>query len=160
MDTAHKSPWAISEVVFGFPLLAAIGLQWVLPIKLPEGAVRLSAIPVGAVLLLAGLILIIGARREFARHGQSTEPRQSISRLIDSGVFSVSRNPLYLGIVAVLSGAALIFNVLWILLMLVPSLILCQIILIGPEERYLQHKFGDQYAAYARTVNRWLGRKG
>ncbi len=158
-DTAHASHWAISETVFGVPLLVAIGLQQVFPLALPPGALRLAAIPLGIVLLGAGLAIVILARREFARYRQSMEPGRSISRIVDSGVFAISRNPLYLGIAAMLIGAALAWNALWILVMLLPAVVVCQIVLIGPEERYLENKFGAQYLAYASHVRRWLGRK-
>jgi len=158
-DAAHKSPWEISEVVFGIPLLAAIGLQFAFPLALPQGALRLILIPSGAALFAAGLAVVISARREFARFGQSMEPGHPITRIVDTGVFSISRNPGYLGILGVLSGIALMFNGFWILLMLIPATILCHYILIAPEERYLKTKFGADYAAYAGSVRRWLGRK-
>ena len=85
------------------------------------------------------------------------EPRRSISRIVDSGVFSFSRNPLYLGIAVGLAGASLTFNNLWILLMLLPAVIACHHILIAPEERYLRQKFGNEYLNYAGRVRRWLG---
>ena len=159
MDTAHKSGWEISEVVFGFPLLAAIGLHFIFPLRLPQGLFRLALIPVGAALFIAGLAVALSASREFARFSQSMEPGQPITRMVETGAFSISRNPLYLGIVCVLSGLGLLLNVLWILIMLLPSILLCHFILIAPEERYLSGKFGSDYAAYAGSVHRWCGRK-
>ncbi len=158
MDTAHTSYWQISEVVFGVPLLAGIAMQWVVPLSLPPGALRVALTLVGAAMFAAGIVLAIAARREFARHSQSMEPRRSISRIVDSGVFSLSRNPLYLGIAVGLAGASLTFNNLWILLMLLPAVIACHYILIAPEERYLRQKFGNEYLNYAGRVRRWLGR--
>ena len=74
-------------------------------------------------------------------------------------MFAISRNPLYLGSVLVLMGIALALNVLWALVMLLLSIILCHYILIIPEEQYLAEKFGDEYKEYAASVHRWLGRK-
>jgi protein-S-isoprenylcysteine O-methyltransferase Ste14 len=159
MDTAHTSNWQISEVVFGFPLLLAICLQWACPLALPAGPLSAPLVIVGAALFIAGATLAISARREFARHSQSMEPRRSISRIVDTGVFSISRNPLYLGIVAMFMGGALAFNNAWILVMLVPAVIACHFVLIVPEERYLLAKFGADYTAYTGSVRRWLGRK-
>jgi protein-S-isoprenylcysteine O-methyltransferase Ste14 len=114
---------------------------------------------VGIVLIISGISLIVLARREFAQHRQSMEPGHSISKIVQTSVFSISRNPLYLGIALTLAGGALALNVLWILVLLIPALMLCHWVLIAPEERYLKHKFGEEYLAYAAVVRRWLGRK-
>jgi protein-S-isoprenylcysteine O-methyltransferase Ste14 len=65
----------------------------------------------------------------------------------------------YLGSVLVLLGTALALNLLWALVTLPLSIVLCHTILIGPEERYLAAKFGAEYTEYAASVRRWLGRK-
>jgi protein-S-isoprenylcysteine O-methyltransferase Ste14 len=74
-------------------------------------------------------------------------------------VFSISRNPLYLGGVLVLLGIALALNLLWAIVMLLLSIIICHYILIIPEEQYLAAKFGGEYKEYIASVHRWLGRK-
>ena len=159
IDSAHKSNWEISEVVFGIPLLLSIALQLIIPVSLASDLLRLALIPVGIALVIVGIGFIVLARREFRQYGQSMEPGRSISTVVNTGVFSISRNPLYLGIVMALSGFALVFNSLWILISLIPAIILCHFILIAPEERYLADKFGQEYLAYAAAVRRWLGRK-
>jgi protein-S-isoprenylcysteine O-methyltransferase Ste14 len=73
-------------------------------------------------------------------------------------VFSVSRNPIYLGAGCFLVGVALAVNLPWALVLLLPSLVACHYVLIAPEERYLVAKFGEEYRVYAATVHRWIGR--
>lgn len=158
-DSAHTSRWEISEVVFGIPFLISLALQWLIPLSLPEGIARQALLLVGIALAIVGLGLIILARREFAHYGESTEPGHPTGKVIATGVFSISRNPLYLGIVSLLSGLALAANILWTLVLLVPAIILCHYVLIAPEERYLSRKFGEDYLTYAASVRRWIGRK-
>jgi protein-S-isoprenylcysteine O-methyltransferase Ste14 len=158
-DTAHQNRWEISEVVFGIPFLISLALQWVAPLSLTRGILRQALIPVGIVLFIIGVSFIVLARREFANYGQSTEPGHSTSRIVQTGVFSISRNPLYLGIVITLTGIGLALNFLWTLVLLIPATLLCQKILIAPEEVYLQKKFGKEYLGYANSVHRWLGHK-
>lgn len=158
-DVAHKRKWQIFEVVFGVPFLVALVLQRVVSISLPREFMWPVFIPIGSILIVAGVWLVVLARREFTRYGQPTDPGFSTSKIITTGVFSASRNPLYLGGIFVLSGISLIFNLPWGLILLIPSIFACHFILIMPEERYLLAKFGEPYQAYAATVHRWIGRK-
>jgi protein-S-isoprenylcysteine O-methyltransferase Ste14 len=158
-DVAHKNRWQIFEVVFGIPFLVAIALQLVLPIRFPAGSLTPVRILAGAVLIVLGVRLAVLARREFSRYHQPTDPGLPTSVIVSTGVFSISRNPLYLGGVLILAGISLAFNLPWVLILLIPSLIVCHILLIAPEERYLADKFGDQYRMYTAKVHRWIGRK-
>lgn len=158
-DVAHNSGWQIFEVVFGIPLLIAIALQLVMPIPLLRGFLAPAFMPAGVILSVAGVSLVVLARREFARYGQPTDPGLPTSRIISTGVFSISRNPLYLGGVFFLAGISLALDLPWVLILLIPSLFACHYILIAPEEHYLAARFGEQYRLYSATVHRWLGRK-
>jgi protein-S-isoprenylcysteine O-methyltransferase Ste14 len=156
MNYAHKSWWQIFEVVFGIPFIAAIIIQYFVPLSLPINFTIIGII-VGVVLFIIGVFLIIFARRELAQNGQPTDPGLPTSTIVTTGVFSISRNPLYLGGVCVLAGIAMVFNWPWVLLLLLPSIIACHYILIAPEERYLANKFGKEYLFYTASVHRWIG---
>lgn len=159
MDSAHKRYWEIAEVVFSIPFLMSIALHFVVPFSLPQGILRQALVPVGIVLILIGVVLIVLARREFAHFRQPTDPGQPTSKVVQTGVFSISRNPLYLASVVVFLGLALALNMPWALATLLASIVLCHYALIIPEERYLSARFGKEYEEYAASVHRWLGRK-
>lgn len=158
-DVAHKQWWQIFEVVFGIPLLIALTLQLVVPVSLPRGQLTLVFSSIGIALLILGTILVTRARRELRRYGQPTDPGQPTHKIVTTGVFSISRNPLYLGGIAILLGLALVLNLPWLIVLLLPSMVACHYILIVPEERYLAEKFGEEYRSYVETVYRWIGRK-
>lgn len=158
LDAAHQSWWQIGEVIFGLPFLAAIALQLVVPLWLPR-EIHIPAILLGgAALIIAGMVLIVLARREFAKRGQPTDPGRPTTRVVTTGVFSISRNPLYLGAAGFLAGIALAINLPWVLVFLLPSLIACHYVLIVPEEKYLIDKFGEEYRTHTTQVRRWIGR--
>ena len=158
IEVAHTSYWQTSDVVFGVPFLVALVLQLVVPVSLPRGLLRPAFILGGAALIMVGVAFVVLARRELARRGQPTAPGLPTSKVVTTGVFSISRNPLYLGVVCFLIGVALAVNLPWVLVLLLPSLVACHYVLIAPEERYLVAKFGEEYRAYAATVYRWMGR--
>jgi protein-S-isoprenylcysteine O-methyltransferase Ste14 len=157
-DAAHKRWWQVFEVIFGVPFLVGIGLQFAAPGARPHGLFAFVIVLGGVILVVLGLTFIVLARRELARHGQPTDPGLPTSKLVTTGVFSVSRNPLYLGGVCLLAGIALVLNLPWSLLFLLPATVGCHYLLIAPEERYLAAKFDREYAQYAASVCRWLGR--
>ena len=159
VDSAHKSRWEIAEVVFGFPFLISIAINFVVPFSLPQGIFRQILIPVGIVLIIIGIGFVVLARREFAYFSQPTDPGQPTSKVVKTGVFAISRNPLYLASVIIIFGLALALNMLWAVVMLLLSIIICLYVLIIPEEQYLTEKFGEEYKEYTASVHRWLGRK-
>jgi len=158
-EAAHSRGWQIFEVVVGIPFLAGIGLQFGLPIPFPSTRLMSIIVAVGVMLALAGVILVVLARREFAKHAQPTDPGFATHKIITTGVFSFFRNPLYLGGILFLIGIALVFRITWAFILLVPAVAACHIILIVPEEKYLAARFGGHYLEYMTTVRRWIGRK-
>ncbi len=157
-DSAHSSYWQTGEVIFGIPFLAAIALQFIAHLSFPGGFLRQVFIIAGIGLIFLGVSVIVLARREFAQHSQPTDPGRPTTRIVTTGIYGFTRNPIYLGAACFLSGLALAVNLPWVLILLLPSLAACHYVLIAPEERYLTVKFGVEYRNYAATVHRWIGR--
>ncbi len=157
-ESAHQRGWQIFEVIVGVPFLAGVGLQFIAPVSLPGRFPAPVILLAGAALVVKGLAFVVLARRELRRHSQPTDPGLPTSKLVTTGVFAVSRNPIYLGGVCLLAGIALVFNLTWSLLLLFPAIAACHTLLIAPEERYLAAKFGAEYTQYTASVRRWLGR--
>ncbi len=103
-----------------------------------------------------GTVLNVLAAKSFARHGVSVTPFRESAALVVDGIYGISRNPMYLGIVLVLIGTATAMGspAPWLV---IPALTVgIDIGLIRPEERLLQHSFGEAYSRYTRRVHRWL----
>ncbi len=158
-DAAHTSWWQIGEIIFGAPILAAVALQLIVPLSYFDSIFSFTFLVVGITLCAVGIALIVAARQVFSTFDQPTDPGLPTSLMVTNGIFSISRNPMYLGAACLLIGIALVFKLAWVFVFLVPTLIACQSILIEPEERYLAAKFGPEYQRYAASVNRWIGRK-
>jgi len=78
-----------------------------------------------------------------------------VAQLVTSGPFSISRNPMYVGVVLATLGLALAANSLWLLLAgLGPSLLYLQLLVIPREERELERVFGRQFQQYCEDTPR------
>jgi protein-S-isoprenylcysteine O-methyltransferase Ste14 len=92
----------------------------------------------------------------FARHETGLLPGQPTTGIVDEGPYRVSRNPLYLGLLALYLGVALLAPTVWGLVLFPVAVGLLEWGAIRPEERYLRARFGAAYDDYARRVRRWL----
>lgn len=145
----------------GFPApillpLAAIPVGLLLDLVLPPvpgGTVR---IVLGVALAACGLVLIASAVTTMFRRGATPIPNSPEPVLIIAGPYKITRNPIYLGDLVGLTGIALIFGSLG-MLVLVPLIgVLIQMFVIRAEEAYLERRFGRSYAGYRQRVRRWL----
>jgi protein-S-isoprenylcysteine O-methyltransferase Ste14 len=104
----------------------------------------------------AGLVLVAGIR--FRRAGTTVNPTrpQATTSVVDSGVYRLSRNPMYLGFLLALVGWAVILAHALPFLFLPAYVGYMNRFQIAPEERMLAAKFGRDYEAYRRSVRRWL----
>ncbi len=110
----------------------------------------------GWLLLVAALGLGAAAAWEMKSARTHLHVHKPALLILSSGPFAYSRNPIYLGMVAVVVAVACIFNSLWVLLLAAPAALALQKFAIEPEERYLEGKFGGDYLDYKARVRRWL----
>jgi protein-S-isoprenylcysteine O-methyltransferase Ste14 len=89
-------------------------------------------------------------------HRTSILPGGSTTLILRSGPFLVSRNPLYVGLVLLDAGLALIVPSAWGLLGVPVGIAALLWGAIIPEEQYLDAKFGAEYGAYRARVRRWI----
>mgnify|MGYP003296658176 CR=1 FL=1 len=105
---------------------------------------------------LSGSILMLSGARLFLRYGTAVIPHKPANRLVITGIYHWTRNPMYLGMALLYSGLAIMFDSLLALLVLPVVLIVIQTQVIAREEAYLERTFGDDYIAYRNRVRRWI----
>lgn len=108
-----------------------------------------------------GVVLTVLADREFRRKGVVNENGQYLDNadiLVTSGVYGMTRNPAYLGLVLIIAGLAIWVGSLspWIVVIL--FVFLLRRTYIASEERRMSAQFGDRYQQYCRLVPRWFVR--
>ncbi|MGC4110582.1 MAG: isoprenylcysteine carboxylmethyltransferase family protein [Nocardioides sp.] len=92
----------------------------------------------------------------FARHQTGLLPGQPTLSMIEAGPYRWSRNPLYVGLLALYLGLVLLVPTFWGLVLFPAAVLLVLWGAILPEERYLHARFGAAYDDYRRRVRRWL----
>ncbi|MCW5962258.1 MAG: isoprenylcysteine carboxylmethyltransferase family protein [Pyrinomonadaceae bacterium] len=110
----------------------------------------------GALLIVAGLGLILIARSKMQKAQTNIEPWKPTKAIISDGIYSVSRNPIYAAMIIIYFGATLIVNSVWFVPFLPVVILAMHYGVILREEKYLERKFGDEYLAYKNRVRRWI----
>ncbi|MBJ6370022.1 methyltransferase family protein [Sedimentitalea arenosa] len=111
---------------------------------------------VGGLLIGGGLLLMLLAFSEFRRQRTTIIPHKTPSRLIQSGIFSRTRNPIYLGDTLILAGLVLRLDAV-LALPLVPIFVwVIEKRFILPEEDRMRRAFRMDFARYERKVRRWV----
>ncbi|MBZ8119669.1 isoprenylcysteine carboxylmethyltransferase family protein [Roseovarius sp. LXJ103] len=138
-------------------LLAALALAWAQAQYASLGlgfGVGLADL-IGGILVGGGLVLIALAAMEFRRQKTTIVPHLEADRLITSGIFKRTRNPIYAGDVLILAGLILRWDAV-LSLVLVPLFVwTLERRFIVPEENSLRRKFRAEFARYCNETRRW-----
>ncbi|TMH31976.1 MAG: isoprenylcysteine carboxylmethyltransferase family protein [Betaproteobacteria bacterium] len=131
-------------------MLVAAGFMWVLDHWMPLA--RWIAPPWNRVIDVAALV-------RFRKAGTTVNPLDpsKASYLVTEGVFRVSRNPMYLGLVLLLIGWAIWLGSVSSLVVPPLFVIVITVVQIIPEEQALHERFDQEYAPYQRRGARWIG---
>ena len=148
-----------SGVRFPPPLIYVLGLLagWLLERKHPLAPLpRNFAIAAGIVLLIAGLALARLGARAIWKANSSIIPMRPTTAIVSDGVYRFTRNPMYVSMVVIYVGIALLIRAPWALVLLPVVVIAVDRLVIAKEESYLRGKFGDIYVNYCSRVRRWI----
>ena len=114
------------------------------------------SIVLGILLIVAGIGAIAAIWRQMNAAKTNIEPWKPTNKILDTGFYGYSRNPIYLAMILIYLGVSCLFNSIWFL----PFLPLCLLIInfgvILREEKYLENKFGADYLNYKNRVGRWI----
>lgn len=134
-------------------LLLSLLLEKLIPVApLPRTLSR----SLSAVLLIPAFGLLLWSLGLFLRARTSPLPMRPTTSLVFAGPYRWTRNPMYLAMLMVYIGTALLFDVFWALVLIPAVMFLVVRFVIQREEQYLETKFGEEYRQYRRRVRRWI----
>jgi protein-S-isoprenylcysteine O-methyltransferase Ste14 len=163
LDSEQRATRVETPAVRAHPptiFLAALAVASLLGVVLPFGPGiaqgASDAFWVGFAFFLIGLAVSLWAVRAILAAGSHVPTWQPTLALATGGPYRLSRNPIYIGMLVLFFGVALMLTNPWMLLVMPAMIWVLQDAVIAPEERFLERRFGAAYTDYARRVPRWM----
>lgn len=110
----------------------------------------------GAIIIGAGFALNISSVMLFRKHGTALKPFETSSSLVVNGSFRMSRNPIYLGMLLILFGIAVMLGSLVAFVAPLAMWVTLQKMYIPYEEQIMEETFGQAYRDYKNRVRQWI----
>ena len=138
-------------------VLVGYGLERMLPLTAAPPVSSSVRWGVGG-LIVAASVAVLGVWPFvlFKRSGQDPRPWTPTPELLIEGPYKFTRNPMYLMMVLVCAGIAVMLASAWVLLLSPLCGRIIYLTAIRYEETYLERKFGDSYRRYKQQVRRWI----
>jgi len=141
-------------IYLGAVILGVVAHAYIVPLSMTlSPGLRISMGMAAAVL---GLVLMVGAVGLFRRTGQNPTPWKPTPEIISTGVYRITRNPMYVGMALLQIAIGIGLGNWWIIILLPVVLAIVYGAVVRHEERYLEEKFEDAYRDYKKAVRRWL----
>ena len=143
-----------------YPLLIMIvllalcwGLSWLFPLQPGLGLIGKVA---GFLVVSVGIFLLIIATGLFMARKTTVMPTRAPDKLVTEGIYSITRNPMYLGMLLILSGFPLIMDTIIGLICPAIFFFIMDRIVIPREENVVEGVFGEAYLGYKSHTRRWI----
>ena len=137
----YKAFILLMLIIGVLPIKPIVGFPW-----------NLSGVP----FLFLGIYIATKAKRMFKKSKTPTSPIATATQLHQNGIYKLTRNPMYLGIIIGLTGIALlsgrVINLIfpWLYFAIMDRLFITK------EEANLKKKFGEHFLDYKRRVRKWI----
>jgi protein-S-isoprenylcysteine O-methyltransferase Ste14 len=155
-DAGTAGVIARPPLIFLAALLSGFVLDRLLRLPFPVSAGNPIHWIVGGVLILIGLTLMVRGIGNFTRAGTPVPTIKPTLTLVTTGIYSRTRNPIYLGMLLLYGGIGVAIPSPWTLILALPLALTISYGVVAREEAYLERRFGDAFVDYKRRVRRWL----
>lgn len=142
-----------------FSVLVPGTVAVIVPLLMVRGRPAAGGVTFGLALLLLGLgaAIFLRCAWDFVVAGKGTpSPIDQPKRLVIRGLYRYSRNPMYVGVLSIIAGWAVLFGAGILAAYGAAWFIIFSLFVRFHEEPHLTREFGDEYVAYRKRVGRWL----
>ncbi len=143
------------------PVIVFLLFALLMKVSAPYNALFISPIAQNLLfysLIVVGFIFGIGGVVLFNKANTTVNPHkiEKANELVTVGVYKLTRNPMYLGLVLSLCAIGLRYFSIWSILSLIGFIMYMTIFQIIPEEKAMTKLFGARYLQYKSKVRRWI----
>jgi len=111
---------------------------------------------IGILGLILSAVMFVAGFNIFKSYDENPSPTSTTNRIIKTGIYAYTRNPIYLSFVIFYLSMFLVFENVVYFLSSVGMAIWLHLYVIKSEEYFLSRKFSDEYERYKSAVNRWI----
>lgn len=151
----RDAPGVIALPPFIFLVFLGLGIiiHNLFPLHFIHGPLRTI---VGVIFLAYSVLVSSLAIIQMRRAGTNIDVRKPTTSIVTDGIYRFTRNPMYLSMVLLMIAISVLISNIWILILTPVFIIVIQKGVIEREERYLEGKFGTEYALYKKRTRRWI----
>lgn len=151
----HPGVYFPPPFIYVAALLLSIFIQKKFPF--PNSLLDSNFAPIlGVLFAITGLNLIVPAVIKFFKTKNTLIPNKPANSLQTAGIYAISRNPMYLGLLALYMGIGCFKGNVWSFILIPLVIWLVTKFVIRNEEEYLSRAFGIDYIEYQNKVKRWI----
>jgi protein-S-isoprenylcysteine O-methyltransferase Ste14 len=122
----------------------------------PETVLYIPYKLIGSIGIISGFTIMMWAWFQFQKTKTAVCPTSKTTTIVTNGAFRICRNPLYLGMLSMLTGIAFLMGGVQAFFAPAAFFIIMDKVFIPYEEEKLLQRFGNVYAEYIKRTRRWL----
>lgn len=149
-ERPNRIPWP--PLIVAAAILLAWLLDALLPVRFDPGLLRWA----GYAMLALAIAIDVTAMVTMARAKTTIMPHQHSDNLVTHGIFSMSRNPIYVANILIIAGLGLMTGNAWYFSTAIGAFHAIRHLAIEREELHLEANFGETYRRYKGRTRRWI----
>ena len=151
----HPGIYVPPPVIYALIFLFSLLLQKLFPISAVFFKTQIAAV-LGYLFVALSIVFSLPAIVKFIRSKNTLITIKPANSLQTGGVYAVTRNPMYLGLLWLYTGIAFFGGNWWTFILIPLVVLIITTYVIGREEKYLSDAFGQDYTSYKIKVRRWI----